>query len=69
MGYAKRSLPIDARRPALDRDMVMDDTTAARILEQTLVGGGTGNPIAGLRNAAIGSVVFWLLIAIAVAIF
>ena len=49
--------------------MVMDNTTAARILEQTLVGGGTGNPIAGLRNAAIGSVVFWLLIAIAVAIF
>lgn len=64
MGYAKRrqGSPDLTAAAEIEQDTPLDDRTAETILE-AVFDHDDGDPVAGIRNAMIAAVAFWLIIA------
>jgi hypothetical protein len=64
MGYAKRwqGRPDVTAAAEIEQDTPLDDRTAETILE-AVFDHEDGDPVAGIRNAMIAGIAFWLIIA------
>jgi hypothetical protein len=58
----KQTQDVAAARRAVQREVVYDDEVAEAILDMAL-DYDDGNPVAGIRNALIAGITFWMILA------